>query len=104
MFGIVVKPEKIILTINGKELDRTHGLDWYDYGARNYDAFLPMFTSIDPMCEKYYYVSPYVYCGNNPIIAIDPTGCDSVFAKKLFSGTIYYISMSWKTWKKLAGL
>ena len=39
---------------NGKELDRTHGLDWYDYGARNYDAFLPMFTSIDPLCEKYY--------------------------------------------------
>ena len=21
----------------GKELDRTHGLDWYDHGARHYD-------------------------------------------------------------------
>ena len=76
---------------NGKELDRTHGLDWYDYGARNYDATLCQFTTIDPMCEKYYHISPYAYCGNNPINAIDPTGCDSVFAKKLFSGTIYYI-------------
>ena len=76
---------------NGKELDRTHGLDWYDYGARNYDATLCQFTTIDPLCEKYYHISPYAYCANNPIIAIDPTGCDSVFAKKLFSGTIYYI-------------
>ena len=60
---------------NGKELDRTHGLDWYDYGARNYDAFLPMFTSLDPLCEKYYHISPYVYCANNPIKFIDPNGC-----------------------------
>ncbi len=69
-----MKPEKIILTINGKELDRTHGLDWYDYGARQYDPFVPGFTSLDPMCEKYYYVSPYVYCLNNPVKHIDPDG------------------------------
>ena len=25
---------------NGKELDRQGGLDWYDYGARHYDAVL----------------------------------------------------------------
>ena len=61
---------------NGKELDRTHGLDWYDYGARNYDAFLPMFTSIDPHCEKYYNVSPYAYCHNNSVNLIDPDGKD----------------------------
>ena len=48
-----MKPEKIILTINGKELDRTHGLDWYDYGARNYDATLPMWDRMDSLCEKY---------------------------------------------------
>ncbi|MBO4596740.1 MAG: hypothetical protein J5676_02520 [Bacteroidaceae bacterium] len=38
---------------NGKELDRTHGLDWYDYGARQHDPFMPGFTSLDPLCEKY---------------------------------------------------
>ena len=74
---------------NGKELDRTHGLDWYDYGARNYDATLCQFTTIDPLCEKYYHISPYAYCGNNPINAIDPTGCDSIFARSLFKGTYY---------------
>ena len=61
---------------NGKELDRMHGLDTYDYGARNYDAVIPTWTSADPLCEKYYNLSPYVYCANNPINAIDPDGRD----------------------------
>ncbi|MBO4597784.1 MAG: RHS repeat-associated core domain-containing protein [Bacteroidaceae bacterium] len=65
---------------NGKELDRTHGLDWYDYGARNYDAFLPMFTSLDPHCESYYNISPYAYCANNPIMFVDPDGENPVFS------------------------
>ena len=59
---------------NGKELDCTHGLDWYDYGARNYDVALCRWHNIDPLCEKYYHISPYVYCANNPIKFIDPTG------------------------------
>ena len=57
---------------NGKELDRMNGLDWYDYGARYYDAM--RFTTMDPMTEKYYSVSPYAYCANNPIIFIDENG------------------------------
>ena len=65
---------------NGKELDRTHGLDWYDYGARNYDAALCQFTTIDPLCEKYYHISPYAYCANNPIMFVDPDGENPVFS------------------------
>ena len=61
---------------NGKELDRMHGLDLYDYGARHYDAAIGRFTTIDPMAEKYYHLSPYVYCANNPVNRIDPDGCD----------------------------
>jgi RHS repeat-associated protein len=57
---------------NGKELDRMHGLDWYDYGARNYDGM--RFTTMDPLAEKYYSISSYAYCGNNPINAFDPDG------------------------------
>ena len=61
---------------NGKELDRSKGLDWYDYGARQYDAVLGRWHSIDPMSEKYYMMSTYNYCGNEPIARIDPNGND----------------------------
>lgn len=29
---------------------------------------------MDPLLEKYYDISPYVYCANNPVRFIDPTG------------------------------
>ena len=36
-----------------------------------------MFTTIDPLCEKYYHLSPYSYCGGNPVNRIDLHG-DSI--------------------------
>ena len=59
---------------NGKEFDRTHGLDWYDYGARFMGPDIGRFTTIDPLAEKYYSISPYVYCKNNPVKHFDPDG------------------------------
>jgi RHS repeat-associated protein len=59
---------------NGKELDRKFGLDLYDYGARHYDAALGWWFTMDPLAEKYYSISPYAYCGNNPVRFTDPTG------------------------------
>ncbi len=53
-----------------------HGLNTYDYGARQYDPILCRWDRVDPLCEKYYNVSPYVYCSNNPILLIDPTGLE----------------------------
>ena len=58
----------------GKYLDRKHGLDLYDYGARLYDPAAAFWTSPDPLCEKYYNISPYAFCNNNPVRFIDPTG------------------------------
>ena len=63
---------------NAKELDRTHGLDWYDYEARQYDPVIARFTSMDPLCEKYYNISPYAYCAGNPVNIVDPDGRDGV--------------------------
>ena len=59
---------------NGKELDKMHGLNTYDYGARQHDPILARWDRIDPLCEKYYSVSPYVYCGSNPIKYVDLHG------------------------------
>ena len=60
----------------GKELDRTSGLDAYDFGARMYFADRMQWGQMDPMCEKYYDVSPYAYCGGNPINRGDLDGRD----------------------------
>ena len=30
--------------------------------------------SIDPKCEKYYWITPYAYCLNNPVRFVDPDG------------------------------
>ena len=57
---------------NGKELDRHHGLDWFDYGARWYNGYSWM--TPDPLAEKYREVSPYMYCMGNPIKYVDPDG------------------------------
>ena len=59
---------------NGKELDRTNGLNWYDYGARNYDAAIVRWDGMDKLCEKYYPFTPYGYCKNNFVNAIDLDG------------------------------
>lgn len=67
---------------NGKELDLTHGLNTYDYGARQYYSVLLRWDRIDPLCTDYYHVSPYVYCMNNPVNSIDPDG-RSVWSKAL---------------------
>ena len=57
-------------SFNAKELDEETGM--YYYEARYYKP--PVFTSRDPMFEKYFWMSPYAYCANNPMKYVDPTG------------------------------
>ena len=59
----------------GKELDKLNGLNMYDFGARLFDvAGVPMWTSVDPLAEKYYNVTPYSYCAGDPVNKFDPDG------------------------------
>ena len=80
LFGESTSGDTQRFKYNGKELDRMHGLDWYDYGARHMDGM--RFTTIDPLAGDYYSISPYAYCANNPINGIDPDG-RSIWGKGL---------------------
>ena len=63
---------------NGKELDRTNNLFWYDFVARPYDPTRGQFINPDPLAEKYYPWNPWIYCKNSPINRIDPDGKDGI--------------------------
>lgn len=76
LFGEGLQTSNQPYKYNGKELDRFEGLDMYEYGFLFYDAARGGWRTVDPMAEKYYPISPYVYVANNPVRLIDPDGRD----------------------------
>ncbi len=57
-----------------KEEQDEIGLEWLDFGFRNYDSSLGRWMNIDNLAENYFNYSPYTYTANNPIYYIDPDG------------------------------
>src|SRR5690606_23935492 len=61
---------------NGMEYQSELGLNYYDFGMRNYDPALGRWMNIDNVSEKFPGWSPYNYCMQNPVNIIDPDGND----------------------------
>ncbi|MCX6270037.1 MAG: peptidoglycan DD-metalloendopeptidase family protein [Bacteroidetes bacterium] len=57
---------------NRKETDDESGL--YYYGARYYDPKSSVWLGVDPLVDRFPFLSPFVYCLNNPIRLVDPNG------------------------------
>jgi len=72
---------------NGKEIQNDvlagTSLDWFDYGARMYDAALGRWHVKDPLMEWHFNSTPYNYCFNNPINYFDPFGLDTIPSRKV---------------------
>ena len=65
--------------LTAKEIVYDNGLDEYFFGARTLFAPINRFNQPDPLCEEYYHISPYAYCANNFINALDPDGKKIIF-------------------------
>ena len=59
---------------NGKEEQATFGTPYSDYGARQYSSASGRWLAVDPLAEKYYSISPYAFCNNNPVNFVDHDG------------------------------
>ena len=73
----VANPVKSEYLYGGKELQTFFGIDWYDSGAR-FQTTHGTFSSLDPMSESYYPISPYAYCAGDPVNKIDLNGRDTI--------------------------
>lgn len=67
---------------NGKELQENLGLNLYNYGVRLQDPQLGVWHKVDPLSEKHFNQSPYLFCNGNPILYMDPDGRDGIITIK----------------------
>ncbi|MDR1349126.1 MAG: DUF6443 domain-containing protein [Prevotellaceae bacterium] len=67
-------------TFSGKEKQTIKDLGWLDFSARMFaNCEIPIFTTQDPLQEKFYSWSSYNYCMGNPVKLIDPDGQQPFF-------------------------
>ena len=67
----------------GKEWTSTTST--YDFEARQMAPAFHRFTTMDPLAEKYYSISPNAYCAGNPVNIIDSGGDKIVFVNGLLA-------------------
>ena len=81
---------------SGKEEQKAlhQDLPLIDYGARMYDPTVARWMSPDPLAEKYYPMTPYGYCINNPLLYSDPFGLFISIVVYQESSVIYKYDMN----------
>ena len=87
---------------NDKELQLLANTTLIDYGARQYNTTLARWTAQDPLAEKYYGISPYAYCYNNPTLFLDPNMTPIEYKQMLLTregdsigGGLHVLSLFW---------
>ena len=73
-----------------KEFYSLKGVNLYDFNARTYAADIARFMQPDPNASDYHWLSPYAYCGGDPINFIDPDGCDFWYTNDITEITNFY--------------
>ena len=74
-----------------EEQDSIARLPYLDYGARLYDPVIGRWLQQDPMATKFPFLSPYNFCGDNPVNFVDPDGKERriVFNRQKRTITVY---------------
>ena len=62
------------------------GTHYTDFGARQYHPQLHRWMTPDPLSEKYYGISPYAFCSNDPVNFVDVDGEDPTLAARMALG------------------
>ena len=94
-FGLTLRD-----SYTGKEAQNPDFSTGYtDFGARQYSPTLRRWMTPDPLSEKYYGISPYAFCANNPVNFVDLDGRKLYFAsgvsdvfKQKFAATIQFMN------------
>ena len=74
------------------------GTPFLDFGARCYDSWTATWLSQDPMAEKYYSLSAYEYCAENPVNLLDKDGQDIIIRGADGSSVMIFIPSIDKEW------